>query len=727
MAVFPEKGGNRVFQWADFGLQASILAGLILGMTGTAAAQAQKRCDLIVKSTPGAGADSTCLDLVSLVNGGTGIQTAGNVTRISRTGLRFCKNAFQVQTAAEADVVFIFDNSGSMFAQSFYVDPATNDTTFYYNDDNCDPAIPRTLVTLQTANGPLPSYLLSAKPACASYSGDPYSVRAQVIRAAIDYMAATSPNSTAGITGFADKTMHSLAPLQLNVPANVARVKDSALIDSVPATYYGPPIRLANTWLHDTAITKTAKRAIVFISDGAPSDGGNGPNSYLRSVDATIPIFSIYLGRSTTPDTANLKQLSDLTGGTFNRVDPKNIAAIHAVMQSIIQSLLTTTVPRSIEVTNSSLVPPQISRSVNLVRNADSSMSLALDSIIALRQGSNDLQVKIAMNDTLTRTYAVKVQADGPLAPASTSDLTCYDPPVLTLLNAQGKEDTAYGPGTVPYQIKLIRSTNDLGNVLVTLASKDSTRSPVWGDSESTVLPLVVGGENTYQGALSLNGGSTAPVENNGTLESDANGKVILKWVHPRDAREFATYVLPGRRVPVIESFIEVERVRDVTRGPGVDGYVKDPVVIYGDAKIDRTDPDAPRITYGGCLANCSGDAIRAGDPANVPSFVFKTASPFSYSLKLYDNLGAFLNESEGTIDAAKWQSLPRQKDSVAVVLGVVPVAKNGAKLGIGVYFMRAIITSHPAMSKDAQGNEIMVPGHSRTFFNRFGYLRSPL
>src|SRR4051794_11005671 len=80
MSVFPRPDGVKPFQGrSSGGLRAAMLTALMLGTAVAAQAQAQKRCDLAVKSTPGAGADSTCLDLESLTKGGTGIQTAGNV------------------------------------------------------------------------------------------------------------------------------------------------------------------------------------------------------------------------------------------------------------------------------------------------------------------------------------------------------------------------------------------------------------------------------------------------------------------------------------------------------------------------------------------------------------------------------------------------------------------------------------------------------------------------
>lgn len=707
---------------ASIFLSAALLAGFP-GTMGVTYAQAVKRCDLALKSTPGAAADPACLDLVSVLNGGAPIQTAGNATRISRDGFRICKNAFQVQTSAEADIVFIFDNSGSMFANSAWIDSAANDTTYYNINNGCRSQDTLGSFMMQNANSPLLVRKLKSNTGCSGYAGDPYEVRAQVIKSAIDYMAATSPTSTAGVTGFAEFTGHALPPVQLNTPANVKQVKDSAIIDSIGHTYYGPPLKLATDWLKNPALTKTNKHAIVFISDGAPEDGA-GRNGYLGSVDTTIPIHSIFLGQVVTRDTANLKQLSDMTHGTFTRVNPRNIAAINQVMQGIIQSLIISTLPRSIEVANASFAPPQDSRSVNLARGADSSISVALDSILGLKQGLNDLRIKIVMNDTLTRSYAVKVQADGPAAAASTSSLTCYDPPALSLVNAQGKPDSVYPSGSTDYQVRLTRASDDLANAVVTAISKDSTQVQPWGDAESLKLNPSGAAGTVLQGPITLNGNATGPAAGNGTLESTPNGKVILNWVHPRDPREFATYELPGTKVPTVTPFIQVERVHDVAKGSDIDKPIADPVVIFGGATLTRAAGDSAGITHGGCIYNCTGDAALFAERGNNPGFIFKTASPFSYVVKIYDHLGNFVNTSAGTVDAVKWQAMPKKGDSVAVIMNILPVARNGNLIGTGVYILRATINSQAADSRDAQGKEIKVAADSKSFVNRFGYLR---
>ncbi len=95
---------------------------------------ATKRCDLLANTTPGTGADTACLDLVALTSGGAPIVTGSNVTRISNSGLKFCKNAFTVTSGGGADVVFIVDNSGSMWSNRAYV---TGTDTSFFDQQSC--------------------------------------------------------------------------------------------------------------------------------------------------------------------------------------------------------------------------------------------------------------------------------------------------------------------------------------------------------------------------------------------------------------------------------------------------------------------------------------------------------------------------------------------------------------------------------------------------------------
>jgi hypothetical protein len=706
-----------------------LVSAAVLGFSALSQGQATKRCDLLVKSTPGVGADTACLDLEAVIKGNPPqpIQTAGNATRISTNGFRLCKSAFQVQTKGEADIAFIYDNSGSMMPKVAAVDSLVpTDTLFYYDSSGCQNPTSAGNLTYQTQEGVRTIPLLASNKGCRNLSGDPYLARGFVIKAAIDYIATSSPTSTVGATGFNNTTAHSQSLLQMNVPGNAVTVKNSIGLDTTGGTLYGPPLRLVNGWLANPAMIKTLKKAIVFISDGAPTDV-TGSGSYLNSINPNIPIFSIYLGKIATPDTANLMQMSVTTGGQFYRVNPNNVAQINDVMKKILESILITNIPTSILITNNSFTPPQVSRSIAITRNqVDSSVNVNLDSIIALKQGENLINVKIIMDSaTPPKSYDVKVKADGALAGATTKDLICYDPPKLVMLR-NNLEDSVYPNGLSNYLVRLTRSNNDLSGVVVGAVSKDSTQKQPWGDAENIALSLngTVNGVTTYQNPYTVNGSITNPTANNGVLESDANGKLILTWVHPRDTREFAVYELSGKKVPVVNPFIIVERVLDVPKGVIIPVPISNPVVIWGDVTLVRVSKDSVNITKGKCLSGCGGVGKDFADPKKTPSFVFKTAAPFSYTVWVYDNLGNFVNTSEGTVSAVDWNTLQKKGDSVTVAMSILPISKNGQQLGTGVYILRAAINSLPINTKNQAGDDVRVTAGSRIILNRFGYQR---
>lgn len=537
----------------------SLVPGILLAFS-LGQGQALKRCDYLVNTTPGASADTACLDLLALTkNGGPAIQIGNNVTRISNAGLKLCANAFTVSSGGSADIVFIYDNSGSMWSHRANIDSATNDTTFY-DATSCNGAGIGTVsyAVQDTAYARPPQSLvktiplLANPPTCRELAGDPYNARGAVIRNAIRYLAQKAPTSTAGVVGFAQTTQYPQSPLQLNVAANVTTVTGMVRLDSVPTTNYAPPLSLAKTWLNDPAVIKTPRQAIVFISDGNASDG----NASINLVDSTMPpIYSIFLGKKTTPDTARLKQLSDTTRGLFFRVDPTKPAGIQIVMDSIIRKITETTVPKSIAITNSTLGQTSVAGPMSV--GADGNLSITLDSIIALAQGKNDFSVTVTKSDGTVGNYAFTVKADGAAEAQTTKSVQCYDPPALVMLNAQGQPDAQYSLTATSYTIKLTRSPSDVGPVIVTATTKDSLQPPTpgWGDLEYVTLPAAgqSGGMAVFQGPYPFNGQSAAPAPGNGTLEAAAGGRITLSWVYPRDARDFATYTLPGSKMLITQ------------------------------------------------------------------------------------------------------------------------------------------------------------------------------
>jgi len=706
--------------------RAMSLAALILGIAVSASSQAPLRCDLQLKTTPGAGAEAACLDLPALQQGGTPIQTANNATRISRDGFKLCKNAFTVSTSGDADIVFIYDNSGSMLSHYAKINPATNDTVFYHAD-GCgnNPSVTGTL-TYNTVTGPKTVEVVSASTNCQtnSFAGDPFNSRTQVISQAIDFLAQSSPNSTVGAVAFSRDTAHAMPLKLLSVPGNAALVKNSLRMDSIPFTYYVPPLRVANAWLNDASLIKTAKKAIVFISDGTPGDN-NGVAAQLGG----IPIYSIFLGDSSSRQYASMQSMSSTTGGQFHRVNPGNTAQLNSVMQSIIQAITVVHLPQSVEITNSSTPTPMVSRSTGMVRNPDSSLSVTLDSIIALVAGRNALTVKVTMTASDIRTYNLAVQADGPAAGSTSQELVCVAQPKIELLNQQGQVPPSYASNAAEYDIRLTRATSDLSQVVVTASSRDSTKSPGWGDKESITLnpsnpagPLTTNVRNDYD----INGSVSAPAAGNNVLESGPNGYITLTWTHPRDARETASLTLPGGRIPTSGGFIEVVRLTDAPRGgtsplPAT-VLVTDPIVLRGGVTFQKNG-NVSTLTHKGDLHNPLKLSDAVLDPNQMPTFVFKTASPFSYQITIFDHLGQFLNEMEGKVDSLRWEQMRNNSDSMAVAMSILPVAKDGQRFGTGVYILKATLTTRESVRQDP-GKPARITPVSKLVLNRFGYVR---
>jgi hypothetical protein len=239
--------------------------------------------------------------------------------------------------AADADIVFIYDNSGSMWSHYAKIDSIEDDTTFYMQQ-SCgipvgQPGMP---FTYSTASGPRTIELLPSSALCREYAGDPYQVRTSIISQAIDYLAIRSPNSTAGAVAFAGEIGHARPPLPLSVPGNADLVKASLAMDSLPSTNYVPPLQLARTWLTDSSRAPAARKAIIFISDGVPTDG----TAFMTWVDtySDIPIHTIALGDSS-PDFTSMRIMSETTGGNFSRIDPRDVSRMGRTVRDLIDAI----------------------------------------------------------------------------------------------------------------------------------------------------------------------------------------------------------------------------------------------------------------------------------------------------------------------------------------------------------------------------------------------------
>ncbi len=322
-----------------------------------------------------------------------------------------------------------------------------------------------------------------------------------------------------------------------------------------------------------------------------------------------------------------------LTGGQFFHVDPTKNGGIQAVMDTIIQKITATSLPRTVQITNNTV--GQTSVAVHDSLDANQNLDVTLDSIIALAQGTNNITVSVTQSDGTQNTYSFNVQADGPASGQSTSSLVCYAPPTLAMLNAQGLPDSLYTLNATSYTIRLTRTPNDVGPVVVTATSIDAKQPAGWGDSEFVSLPVgtPAGGMAVYQGPYPFNGIDPAPVKKNGTLETDAGGEIVLNWSYPRDPRESVTYTLFGNQMPVTlpptatppgHNFTTLDSAFSVTLTPGETGAV----IHY---TLDGSTPDSNSAIYiaGQPIPINASTTIKAIDtkpfqlPSPVASFVY--------------------------------------------------------------------------------------------------------
>ncbi|MDB5105107.1 MAG: von Willebrand factor type domain [Fibrobacteres bacterium] len=684
---------------------------LVLSLTAHSAfaAKAAKRCDWHGPLSGGEKQYAKCVDFAAL-NGKT-MDLPKNVTRIAADGLSFCVPPTPTTGAGDADIVFIYDNSGSMTADAAYGDPATGDTSFYYLQygngapDACSQNPKGADLNYYTREGTTRSVLLlTANANCnRQIAGDPYNARGAVIKVGIDFLAKNSPTSTAGTISFTDQLKYQQQNLPVNNAGNVNTIKNSIQLDTSGSTHYGPPLELANQWLNNPAIIKTKKQAIIFISDGAPQD------NYAAILNAGLPpVYSIYLSKSTSPDTAKLKEISDKTGGTFTRVNPNDPKAFEAVMTSIITTITRNTLPKGTTVTNKSLSPPQVSKSTTVTGNPDGSVGMQLDSIIALKEGPNQIEINLVREDNTTITYAFTMNVAGSEISSSAGNYSCWDMPTLAAIDKKtGLVAEIYRPDNNTYQLKLTRSPSDLRDVNVAggSANNDKENIPLSNLNMNLGFP-------TQTGDFTYNPAKSSPTLNNGVLEVDNHGDLTFTWSHPRDARETVTYILPGRIVPILSGDPTLK-----IREPFTKGVTFDPLKI--------TNPVLITDSKNKCIVNCTGtEDFHTG--GGVPTWDLTIKSPIRYSIKIFDNLGQFVSLSDGQMDAAAWTAISKSGDSATIQLKILPVSSDGQQLGTGAYLMMATITAlGDEVKKGSNGESIIVRNAKRDYLRRFGYVRN--
>ncbi|MEO7423799.1 MAG: chitobiase/beta-hexosaminidase C-terminal domain-containing protein [Fibrobacteria bacterium] len=551
---------RRTRAWGNLTVTLACLAGAF-GWLGASGAQAQtKRCDLEGRDTTIVGNPAhfrRCLDLSALKN--NTITVPSNVTRIDNDGLALCKGSLRL--GGDADIMFVLDESGSMGTNRAWINTSVtpNDTLFYYSDTSCtnkstNGTVSYTIFETVGAANPVKTTVsvsrLNSNTGCSAFSGDPYKVRATAVEQAIDNMLNSgSTISTAGFVGFAagNRTMQS--PLTLT-SANVATLHNKIFIEEQGGTNYYDALNQAKSWLKNPAMIKTPKQAIVFISDGRPTQGGNS----LTLVDGTMPpIYSIYLATNATPDTVILDSLSKKSGGKFFRVPPSEPDSVVKIVKQILNLILKEYQPNTALVSNNSLTPVQSATAAmpaGFVLQPDGSWLMKLNDIIALKSGtSNQISVKTnfleaggSSVDTQTINFTI---ATTDAATSSTINLpgkpfavACFDKSTLAIQKADGTRPAYFTDAMTQYRLRVRTAPGSLDTITIpsrTALKADAESPGIKPPSLSNADSLVFDGIKPFQVL------SAAKTNMNGILESSLYDSILVNWTHPRDAQDFAS------------------------------------------------------------------------------------------------------------------------------------------------------------------------------------------
>lgn len=514
----------------------------------TPTTHAAVRCDLGVPD----GATGACIDPKLLL--GQTLRVPSNITRIGEDGLKLCTPTNVAKLSS--DIVYVIDNSASMDAWGFWIRPGTTDTLWYIPD--CEDAnIPGQMVafrkrhfggkvgadslqwdSLFRMSGNTPPGTISAGNCLEA--NDPYSMRAQAVRVALDYQAQFDSGSMAGVVYFNASVRQKFAMRSLG-RGGLQRLLDSTgMYNAASGTQWAPPLDTAMRWLANTPASGRSK-AIILVSDGEPSDAAR--YTALLGRDGQPPIYGIYLGEST-DRTPQLDNVTSLSLGQKFVVPPDNPDSLEGVIKAIVASVTTKESPTSSRLTN--VTNGQTSRTLSLASDSLDTWTLQLDSVVALSSGLNSMRWITTWRGTggvKTDTASFVLDVSGPAAALGQSPIAgtnfgvqCSEGSLLQFTDSAGFPAASITEGMGFVGLRLDPS----GDALLPLRTAITSGA---GDREALSLTdLDAISSGTYGRELPLSVARFAsPATGNQALEVRSGSDTLRStWCHPRDARDCA-------------------------------------------------------------------------------------------------------------------------------------------------------------------------------------------
>ena len=191
--------------------------------------------------------------------------------------------------------------------------------------------------------------------------------------------------------------------------ALLPKMSAEAKVAKKALTFWSETLLKARGWLSpDSGYVKTKNHAFVLLSDGAIGDWGD----VQKLIPTLPPVYGIHLGGDV--NAQHLRDLCTQTKGQYFVVSPTDTAAFAEIMARIVGIITKNPLPKDVKVTNSGMAPPQTSKSMDMIANADGSLGLVLDSIIGLKPGGNDISIQITKDDNTVTTWSFGLNVAGP-------------------------------------------------------------------------------------------------------------------------------------------------------------------------------------------------------------------------------------------------------------------------------------------------------------------------
>jgi hypothetical protein len=567
-----------------------------LAFAAWAGAATPQRCDLVSQAGQG-----RCLDLAGL-NGST-IQVPANTTRIPSDGLSLC--GIGGSAPPPTDIVYLVDNSNSMASWGFWVDPASNDTSWFIPD--CQSAkIPGAMKAFRKRHFGATTGADSLQwdslfqmtgttnpgivdPKNCLEANDPYSMRAEAVRVAMGYQATFDPGAMAGVIFF-NKAVKQTFPMTVLDAQGLQTLRaGTGLYTSAGGTLWQPQLDSALTWLSATPSGDRSK-AVILVSDGEPTD--ESKYKALLGKAGQPPVYAVYLGK-TSDATPQLDYVTSVSGGKKFVVPPAEPDSLATVLQQILGTLIKPAKPDTLRVTN--LTNGQTSVAKTSVADGNA-YQMQLDSIVGLNPGSNFLQLTIfEASKTISATWTVVV-ADGAGTPGALDTLLtqrCGAPSSLAL--APDNSGLSYAIDSSDRNIlAVLNATPDLNSVLpVTISTRVSL------DRETLVLQVpsssAPAAPGTFKGSIPWQALTAAGAAPGDLVVRSGPGwdTLVARYQMPRDARDTASAILALRR--------SVEPALSMT--PSVDGP-------SGQVAVSVYDDNTPASTISVTVRHRSGDSL---------------------------------------------------------------------------------------------------------------------